>query len=135
MRRIESEHDSTPVTNMSTEKKQKPDALGESKKDVATSEESLDRLATLIKQLSGESTSIDQTIKKFSEDVKKLRSDANRRMGVAIGFAILLALLPGFVIQCSVTSSQAAVLCCVVICGTLLGIVYLVTGRKKDDDS
>jgi Na+/melibiose symporter-like transporter len=120
---------------MSTEQQQILEALDEIKKDLPTLEKSPGNLAALIKTISDASTSLNQKMTKAEEEVKKLRSDANRRMGVAIGFAILLALLPGFVIQCSVTSSQAAVLCCVVICGTLLGIVYLVTGRKKDDDA
>jgi hypothetical protein len=124
---------------MSIEQQQILDALSEIEKKLATSGESLGILAAFIQNTLAETQTIITTrnteLAKAEAEIKKLKNrDVKMRMGVASGLLILLALLPGFVIRWPLTSGQAAVLCSVVICGSLLGIVYFVTGRQRDRD-
>lgn len=112
-----------------------PPAKGSSPQTEPDVSKPLDELSKSFESLANRQKDLEVASNRVNSKLRQMAEDqANARFCVIGIYTVLLAILAGTVIAHPVGSGQASVLCCVVACGSLLGVIYFVTGRRKDDD-
>lgn len=112
-----------------------PPAKGSSPKTEPDVSERLNELSKSLESLTNRQKDLEVASNRVNSKLRQMAEEqANARFCVIGIYTVLLAILAASVIVCPVGSGQASVLCCVVIFGSLLGVMYFVTCRRKDEN-